>query len=361
MVIREVEFSDYSQIKKLHKKYNLKILNGGDWINFWQNNPLSKNEKNKYAIGWVLIKNQIIVGYLGNIVENYMFKNRILKVACSTSWLVEKKFKLESFGLINCFFKQKNIDVFITTTPNEVSKKIFARYGAKKIPLKYFNQNSFIVLNIKNFIKSYLTYKKFKFSRVFSPIIFVIFSLFLKKKINFWKKFKLDDKFVLHFQLEQIHQDFLKGYKLKNTKFIQSKSIDVLNWKLNYLTKPLIISYYDDKKIKGFAICCEKNNDKYLLKRLTILDLIVIDDDEKIYFSLINKCIKESYERGYSVIDMLGTNENKMQMFSKFKTFKRNIDNFTLYYYAPNKELSSFLDDNNLWDTSMLDGDYFLT
>ena len=44
---------------------------------------------------------------------------------------------MQHVGLdIGSFFKQKNIDVFITTTPNEVSKKILSKIKFKTQTLK---------------------------------------------------------------------------------------------------------------------------------------------------------------------------------------------------------------------------------
>ena len=38
--IREVVKDDYDQIKELHKKFDLKILNESDWSKFWSQNRL---------------------------------------------------------------------------------------------------------------------------------------------------------------------------------------------------------------------------------------------------------------------------------------------------------------------------------
>ena len=38
MKIREIQIEDYIQIKELHIKYNLKILNEEEWIKFWTEN-----------------------------------------------------------------------------------------------------------------------------------------------------------------------------------------------------------------------------------------------------------------------------------------------------------------------------------
>ena len=43
MQIREIQIEDYIQIKELHKKYNLNILDKDEWIEFWKKNPCILN------------------------------------------------------------------------------------------------------------------------------------------------------------------------------------------------------------------------------------------------------------------------------------------------------------------------------
>ena len=72
--IREVIKDDYDQIRELHKKFNLKILNESDWIKFWYQNPHLLESKTYTPVGWVIEDNNNIVGYLGNLVKEYNYK-----------------------------------------------------------------------------------------------------------------------------------------------------------------------------------------------------------------------------------------------------------------------------------------------
>ena len=137
MKIREIQIEDYIQIKELHIKYNLKILNEEEWIKFWTENPCLLNANNSFPLGWVLEdNNKRIVGSLGNIPKEYYYKNKKFIIACSHAWIVEDKYRLEAFSLLKNFFSQKNIDIFMVTTANSASAKIWSRYNAKKCHYK---------------------------------------------------------------------------------------------------------------------------------------------------------------------------------------------------------------------------------
>ncbi|NWJ57955.1 hypothetical protein HX858_09465, partial [Marine Group I thaumarchaeote] len=57
MKIREVQIEDYIQIKELHDKYNLKILDKVGWSKFWLQDPCMKNSQNTFHMGWVAEEN----------------------------------------------------------------------------------------------------------------------------------------------------------------------------------------------------------------------------------------------------------------------------------------------------------------
>ena len=360
MKLRTATYSDYNQIKELHNKNDIKILEEYEWVNFWKKNPLIKQNDESYPIGWVLIEQGKIVGYLGNIVKEFLYKKKIIIVACSHAWIVETKYKLESLTLINIYFAQKNIDVFITTTPNKTAEKLFLRYGAKKIPIKNYNENLFQILNVDKFMESFLRYKKIPTNKFFRFIIVSFFKIIFFNKLNFWKKYIQKNELKIHKYCDSSFGFFWEKYKSKNTKFVLSKSLSWLDWHTNYLKDVFFISISENNQIKGYALCCKRNNDKYDLRRISILDIITIEDKKEIYLSLIKECIKESQKRGYHIIDMIGTNDTKKKMFSNFKTFKRKTSNFLFYYYSNDPELLNILVNDKVWDPSLLDGDSFL-
>jgi hypothetical protein len=358
--LRIATYEDYDQIRDLHLKNDIKILKENNWINFWKQNPLLKKFDNNYPIGWVLTEKEKIVGYLGNIVKEYYHLNKLFIVACSHAWIVDKKYKLESLTLINIFFSQKNIDVFITTTPNKTAEKLFLRYGAKVIPLKNYNENLFLILNTEKFVDSFTKYKKLLSNKILKLLILNLFKITMTNKINFWKKFIQKRKINLHYTFDKSFEYFWNEYKNKNDKFIQSKSPNWLNWHIDNLKDAWVISISENDKIKGYALCSQRNNETYDLKRISIIDVVTIGDDVDIYPSLIKGCIEESYKRGYHVIDMIGTGRKKKKMFANFKTFKRTVPNFLFYYYSKDLALSNLLVNEIKWDPTLLDGDSFL-
>jgi hypothetical protein len=215
-------------------------------------------------------------------------------------------------------------------------------------------------LNLDKFVDSIIIYKKIPPNRILKYLFVNFLKIIFYNKLNYWKRFIQKNELNIHKSCDATFDIFWNEYKSQNIKFVQHKSSDWLNWHINYLQDPFLLTVSNNDQIKGYAICCKRNNIRYDLKRVSIIDIVAIQDNKEIYSSLINGCIKESQKRGYHIIDMIGTNDTKKKMFSNFKTFKRNISNFLYYYYSNDPELLKVLDDDKIWDPTLLDGDSFL-
>lgn len=358
--LRKVNYSDYNQIKKLHLRNEIKIFDELEWNNFWKKNPIINNNDYKFPIGWVLEKDSNIIGYLGNIIKEYYLKEKKLFVACSHAWVVDQKYRLNSFTLLNVFFSQKNIDLFITSSPNKISEKVFIKYGAKKLLTKNYDDNFFLILNVDNFLYSYLKYLNKTPSKILKIFLSKLFQALFFGKINYWKKYNFNEKINFLSSFNKSFENFWLEVKKNNKKLILSKSPSWYNWHIKSFKNFWITTLYQDNIIKGYAVCCERNNENYHLKRISIIDVVVRENDKKSYLSLLSSSIKKSKELGYHTIDMIGTSEIKRKMFSAFKTFKRKNSNFAFYYYSNNINLMDTLSDENIWDTTLFDGDNFL-
>ena len=365
MKLREIQIEDYIQIKKLHTKYKLKILDKDEWINFWSENPCILVSDTPIPMGWVLENEQNeIVGSISNIPKEYYYDNKKYVVACSHAWVVEDKFRLEAFSLLKNFFSQKNIDVFIVTTANEGSAKIWIRYGAKKVPLPTFQNSMFLVLNLEKLIYSFLKRKKIYLGKIIEKFIFYLSFVLLYKKINFWKNINQSKVVTINEIIDSKFDDFWKNYKSEfKYKFLQCRSASWIKWHIQKKienNKAWIMTVVENKKLLGYAICLEKNNEKIALKRITIIDLVSLKDNEEVHLSLIKGCISESKKRGYHMLEVVGFKNLKRKIFYKFKTFNRKFSNFPFYYKNGKLIDKNFLSTEDIWDSSLIDGDSFL-
>ena len=257
MLIREVVYQDYPQIKKLAKKHKLEIYEQSDWESIWKNNPYLNENKIKWPPGWVLEVNGIIVGHVGNIPVEYYYKSKPYIGSVISCWVVEKKYRYLSIKLLQKFNSQKNLHFSIGTTANIKTGKALNFFGWKKNPMQKYNDKLYIVLNLKNILKSYFKKKKIYTNNFLTYLFYLICSCFFFKKLNHWKKIKTYKEIVVYNSFNEKFDLFWNQLKQSNKDiFMFNRSKKWMNWHLNYHLKNnnawIIAEEVNNKKKQGY-------------------------------------------------------------------------------------------------------------
>ena len=103
-------------------------------------------------------------------------------------------------------------------------------------------------------------------------------------------------------------------------------------------------------------ICLDTSSSKIALRRISLIDLVSLNDDKEVYVSLIKECFIEAKKRGYHTVELVGFKHLKKQIFSEFGVFKRKLP-FSFLYKSTNQINSDFLEKNESWDSSLIDGE----
>ena len=99
MNIRNVSIKDYEKIKILLKRHNMNMIDFKRWVNLWKRNPSLKNNKIKWIKGWVIEKNNKIVGHVGHFPMQYFLNKKPYLCSVIYGWAVDEKFRSLSIVL----------------------------------------------------------------------------------------------------------------------------------------------------------------------------------------------------------------------------------------------------------------------
>src|SRR6266481_1784714 len=92
--LREARFEDYEQIAGLESRFGLAVKPYEEWVHLWQGNPLYRELKTDWPIGWVLENGDgKIVGSMGNIPLLYEFDGRGVIVASGRHWVADPAYR----------------------------------------------------------------------------------------------------------------------------------------------------------------------------------------------------------------------------------------------------------------------------
>ena len=103
---------------------------------WWDENPFSSRELLK---GWVLRCDGKIVGFLGLILSEYIYRDKIYRAFAATTWRVEKEHRNASLPMFMKWHALGREFILLDTTANEEVAKILDRfkYDAEKTVLSH--------------------------------------------------------------------------------------------------------------------------------------------------------------------------------------------------------------------------------
>lgn len=104
---------------------------GWNWL-FAENPALEANPD--APIGWILDCGGEVVGYLGNIPMAYVRGAETYRGATCCALYVREPFRAQSVKLMSAFFRQRGVDLFLSTTANDASLPLYQLFKAVTPP-----------------------------------------------------------------------------------------------------------------------------------------------------------------------------------------------------------------------------------
>ena len=151
---REVRFSDFESVARLKERGGLRKDNQENWCRLWQQNPALAVAKSQLSMGWVLETAQGIVGYQGNIPLLYQFGGRTLVAATAAGLVVEPAYRARCIVLLASFYRQRDVDLFVTTHTTASAASQLKALRAKALAQHDYDKVLFWVLDAHQFSKA---------------------------------------------------------------------------------------------------------------------------------------------------------------------------------------------------------------
>ena len=130
---RQATFQDYDEVSSA-SLYRLEPETREEWVHLWANNP-AYHQFPDWPIGWVFENGDKRVMDIGNVPLLYELGEQRLTVTASRAFVVDIPYRSYSFPLLNHFFKQKQVDLFLDTTVNAEASKAHEVFRALRVPM----------------------------------------------------------------------------------------------------------------------------------------------------------------------------------------------------------------------------------
>jgi len=361
--LREAEFSDFSAVAELKQRWELDADSFENWERLWRRNPVLAQLESHRPIGWVLEAEGRVVGYLGNISSQYRYGTRTLTAVSSHGLVAEPPYRIASVSLVAAFYRQKNVDLYLTTTAIPEVGKIAKAFKFDALPQADYETVLFWVLQPSSFGEEMM--EKLGLKRSLARVGGAATSLavgidrFFRRRRPSHHSTGLT---VSKIAVSEIGDDFQSLWLERvngRPRLFANRSSAVLRW------------HYDIPGDRGSArvLCCRKNGELlgYAvirhdpqpngLRKSLLADILAKQDDPEVLRAVLIAAYEDARSAGSYILEVLGLPANIRSLILQWNPYIRKYPACPFYYKAADPALHKELSDAKAWYATPFDGD----
>jgi hypothetical protein len=364
--LREVQFSDFREVEEVRRRCGLPADTTENWERLWRRNPALAQMQPEPPMGWVLEAEGRVVGYLGNISQLYHYGGRTLTAVTGSGFAVEPTYRALSLCLVAAYYRQKAVDLYLTTTASEVVGKIARAFKSDPLPQPDYNNLLFWVVRPYPFARVLAENLKLRpsISRMGALLASVAVGAdkILRRR---WPRQGLTGLTVTDISASKIEDDFqaLWQEKLKeNPRLLMAdRSPAMLRWHFESCSDAAtvrILCCYKKTELLGYAVV--RNEHNHSLRVSIIADTLAKQDDPVVVRRLWAAAYEYAKREGSDILQVLGFPTCLRQLCRQWRPYLTTTV-LPFYYKAAEPMLHKTLSDGMAWYATAFDGDRTLS
>lgn len=360
--LRVMRVEDYPQVQKLEAAHSLLTLSPDDWRQIWLDNPLLARLGDSWPMGWVLENSSGgIVGSLANVPTAYAYRGRTLIAAVGRAWVVAPEYRGLALWLMDAYFNQENVDLFLCNTVNALAAAAFASLNSPRFPLGDWNSAAYWITHYRGFAATALRIKKIPLGGLLAPPVAAaikLYDVFRGRKprpsvasVQVSEAAGFDERF----------DGFWKELVAQNPgKMLCVRDRSTLAW---HFAGPLrcgdgwILTAVRSGLIRAYAIFKRQDHPPSGLRRVRLVDYQSLDHDADLLSPLLDFALRRCVAEKIHTLEHVGCDLPKMKTFDALAPHRRRLGSWPCYYTAPDPALAEELRNPDVWDPSSYDGD----
>jgi hypothetical protein len=344
--IREAVFADYDQIAALETATGLRAKPRDEWLHLWTNNPAYTAS---WPIGFVLeAEDGSVGGYIGNIPSIYHFRGRRLLTATGRSWAVYPALRAFGLLLLEEFFHQPGIDLFLSTTVNGQAATALTAFGFPRVPVGDWEHAAFWISNHLGFARSAARLKGLPGVASY-PLAAALKVRSLFSRIAVPSGIRIEECAGFDSRFDAFWEQLVCS---RPRVLIGNRTAESLAWHFHYpLTKGevRILTASGGSGLLAYAIFMRRDVPEIGLERARLADFQQIGDGPSLLPVFIAGAIDDYRSEGVHTVEIVGTDPGA--------PYHRSLPAWSYYYRPGDPALAEPLSDASAWNPSSFDGD----
>ncbi len=365
--VREAHFSDFESVAALKQRWGLAADSIENWERLWKNNPAFAQAGLKRPIGWVLEAQGKVVGYLGNIAQLYRYGEKTLVSVTAHGLVVEPPYRALGVSLVAAYFRQSEIDLFVSTGEIAPVGKIGRAFKSEPLPHEDYESVLFWVLRPRPFVQALL--KELRIGPTLSAIggtlasLFVRADRFLRRRCPHGAS---GDFTVTEMGIGDLGEAFQQLWIEKvneKTTLIADRRPAMLRWHFEVpgdRGSVRLLGCSKNGKLLGYAVVRNEPADETGLRRSTIADMIAKDGDPAIMQTLLAASYRHAERAGSHILEVLGFPPSVRRIWADGRPYVRKYPTPLFAFKATDPILHKALSYAETWYASPFDGDLTL-
>jgi hypothetical protein len=362
--LRPARFEDYPQIERLEATHLESTLPAEEWSHLWLDNPLRPRLGADWPFGWVLEDDSgRVVASMCSVPTLYRFRGRDLICANARAWVSHPDYRGYAPWLMEEFFTQPGVDLFISTTANANAEPVCATF-ATRIPLGQWDRASFWVTSYPGFANTALRMKKIPAASLLAPVAAAALSLrntFAKRKLPADPPPGYDIAFASDHFDARFDTFWAELVALHPAKLLAVRDSAALNWHyaLPIRRGKLWITTATDahSRLRAYCIFKQQDHQPSGLRRMRLIDYQTLETDADLLPALLKPALARCAKEKIHVLENTGHGVPKMHCFDHHAPHQRPLLHWKFYFKATDPSVDRELSNPQLWDPSNYDGD----
>jgi hypothetical protein len=353
--LRQTRFEDYEQIANIERRHGLTATPREEWADLWVKNPVFIAHPD-WPLGWVLENDdKRIVGSIGNVPLYYEFQGSTILTAAGRSWATDQAYRSYAPLLMDQYFSQKNVALFLNTTVNSQAAQAFSLFGSSRVPAGRWDSAAFWITRRRAFTEKVLQARRVPFAGLCSYPAAA--GLMLREKLL--RKGSMVARSVIGIEhcTGFDHRFEVFWQQLRKTRpgvLLGNRSRETLEWHFRH--RLWIFTYTEGSALIAYAIFQRKDYPQMELRRARLIDFQSLGHPE-ILGNILSEALRECTKCELEVLEHIGSGIASRSVIDGAAPYRRKLPAWSSYYKARDQSLQEALANPAAWDPSSFDGD----
>ena len=349
IVVRPACIEDADKVHAFQQHHRQPAFSAAAWRQFWLSCPFRKTFDN-IPLGWLLESDQQVIGLLLNVHMLYDLEGTLLKAGFASGWLVDPEHRNCSLQLLNAYFQQKGLDLWLNDSANATTSKILTAFKVQRIPSADYDAPLLWPLRTRAFAAAGLRRHGIPIPELLA------FPVGGALQVARWFKHRNRRYPTQVHSLKSFDDRFDSLWDRIRSASVRLRAVrssSVLQWRFQFelADGSAVILAYGTDEIQGYAVLVRNFREQLRLTVCDVADLQAVDDNPVVLTELLQAAMHVAHEQGAEALRFVGNQGTKRTAALSLRPYSYRTDGWQFYRAARN-DLAATLRSPQLWDIS---------